>query len=200
MRKIFALVAILLATCVASNDVYAQSRKEKKASKKATVQSRGTKLVREECEELAMDITATNPRAAGNGVSANEMLATNMALLDARSNLAQQLEVFVNGMIQTFNQQYASGGNTSLDPKNTQIQTAYFEKILTNTRPIHKNTYLKEDGSFNVYVCIEMDPSLTKAVYEQLKNDKILHIDFKEELFKSEMDKARKLYLENLNK
>jgi hypothetical protein len=128
------------------------------------------------------------------------MLATNMAMLDARSNLAQQLEVFVNGMIETFNQQYASNGNTSLDQKNTQVQRAYFEKILSNTRPIKKNTYLKEDGSYNVYVCIEMDPNLTKAVFEQLKNDKMLHIDFKEELFKAEMDKARKLYLENLDK
>ena len=45
-----------------------------------------------------------------------------------------------------------------------------------------------------------MDPNLTKAVFEQLKNDKMLHIDFKEELFKAEMDKARKLYLENLDK
>lgn len=200
MKKLFALVAVLLAVCIVPNDVDAQTRKEKKASKKATEQSRGTKLVREECEELAMDITAANPRAAGNGVSANEMLATNMAMLDARSNLAQQLEVFVNGMIETFNQQYASNGNTSLDQKNTQVQRAYFEKILSNTRPIKKNTYLKEDGSYNVYVCIEMDPNLTKAVFEQLKNDKMLHIDIKEDLFKAEMDKARKLYLENLDK
>ena len=55
MKKLFALVAVLLAVCIVPNDVDAQTRKEKKASKKATVQSRGTKLVREECEELAMD-------------------------------------------------------------------------------------------------------------------------------------------------
>ena len=135
MKKLFALVAVLLAVCIVPNDVDAQTRKEKKASKKATVQSRGTKLVREECEELAMDITAANPRAAGNGVSANEMLATNMAMLDARSNLAQQLEVFVNGMIETFNQQYASNGNTSLDQKNTQVQRKFY-RIRAQSRKI----------------------------------------------------------------
>lgn len=199
MKKIFALVAVLLAICVAPNDAEAQSRKEKKDSKKVTSQSRGTKLIREECEELAMDITSANPRAAGNAISINEMMATNMALLDARSSLAQQLEVFVNGAIKSFNQQYAAEGNISLDQKNTQVQAAYFENILNNTRPICKNTYLKDDGSYNVYVCIEMDPNLTHIVYEQLKNDKMLHIDFNEERFKSEINEARKLYLESLN-
>lgn len=199
MKKIFALVAVLLAICVAPNDAEAQSRKEKKDSKKVTSQSRGTKLIREECEELAMDITSANPRAAGSAISINEMMATNMALLDARSSLAQQLEVFVNGAIKSFNQQYASEGNISLDQKNTQVQAAYFENILNNTRPICKNTYLKDDGSYNVYVCIEMDPNLTHIVYEQLKNDKMLHIDFNEERFKSEINEARKLYLESLN-
>lgn len=199
MKKIFALVAVLLAICVAPNDAEAQSRKEKKDSKKATSQSRGTKLIREECEELAMDITSANPRAAGSAISINEMMATNMALLDARSSLAQQLEVFVNGAIKSFNQQYAAEGNISLDQKNTQVQAAYFENILNNTRPICKNTYLKDDGSYNVYVCIEMDPNLTHIVYEQLKNDKMLHIDFNEERFKSEINEARKLYLESLN-
>ena len=199
MKKFFALVAVLLAICVVPNDAEAQSRKEKKDSKKVTSQSRGTKLIREECEELAMDITSVNPRAAGNAISINEMMATNMALLDARSNLAQQLEVFVNGAIKSFNQQYAAEGNISLDQKNTQVQAAYFENILNNTRPICKNTYLKDDGSYNVYVCIEMDPNLTHIVYEQLKNDKMLHIDFNEERFKSEINEARKLYLESLN-
>ncbi len=199
MKKIFALVAVLLAICVAPNDAEAQSRKEKKDSKKVTSQSRGTKLIREECEELAMDITSANPRAAGSAISINEMMATNMALLDARSSLAQQLEVFVNGAIKSFNQQYAAEGNISLDQKNTQVQAAYFENILNNTRPICKNTYLKDDGSYNVYVCIEMDPNLTHIVYEQLKNDKMLHIDFNEERFKSEINEARKLYLESLN-
>ena len=101
MKKIFALVAVLLAICVAPNDAEAQSRKEKKDSKKATSQSRGTKLIREECEELAMDITSANPRAAGSAISINEMMATNMALLDANWKylLMAQLKVLTNNML-----------------------------------------------------------------------------------------------------
>ena len=59
MKKL--LIIMLMMAFVMPNDAFAQKRKEKKASAKATTQSR-------------------------------------LALLDARSNLAQQFEVMVNGM------------------------------------------------------------------------------------------------------
>lgn len=198
MKRIFSLIALLLVISFVANDTMAQSRKEKKASKKATAKSRGTKLIREECEELAFDITCPNPRAAGNARSMNEAFATNMALLDARANLAQQLSVMIDGMTKSFNQQHMSNDNVSFEQKNSNLQRAYFEKFLTNTRPICKNAYLTEEGDYNVYVCIEMDPNLCKAVYEHLKKDKIVNIECSEEKFMEEMKEARKLYIENL--
>ena len=193
MKKL--LIIMLMMAFVMPNDAFAQKRKEKKASAKATTQSRGVKVNREECEELAMDITAAYPRAAGNAVSANEAMATNLALLDARSNLAQQLEVMVNGMLTNFGEQYASGAAGGFKGSAKQIQEGYFRNILNNTRPIKKNTYLKEDGSFNVYVCIEMNPEQNTAMYNQLRKDEILHIDFDEAMFIERMNKAREEYI-----
>ena len=198
MKRIFSLIALLLVVSFVANDTIAQTRKEKKASKKATAKSRGTKLVREECEELAMDITSPNPRAAGNAQSMNEAFATNMALLDARAKLAQQLAVMVDGMAKSFSQQHVTNDKASFEQKSSNIQRAYFEKFLTNTRAICKNTYLTEDGNYNVYVCIEMDPNLSKTVYEQLKKDQIISIEYSEEKFMQEMKEARKVYIENL--
>lgn len=198
MKRFFAFFTILFAVCLMTSDVVAQSRKEKKQSKKATNKGRGTKLIREECEEMAMDITCPNPRAAGNGKSSNESFATNMALLDARSNLAQQLTVMLNGMSKNFTQETSNGENTSIEMSQGVLQKAYFEKILTNTRPICKNAYLLDDGRFNVYICIEMDPNLTKSLYEQLRKDEIIKVELSEEKFKEEMAEARKMYLENL--
>lgn len=200
MKKFFVMSAVLLMVCFCPDDMSAQSRREKKASKKATVENRGVQLVREECEELAIDINAVNPRAAGNGTSRNEAMATNIAMLEARSNLSQQLQVMVNGMLETFIQQYDSDGQSSFEQKSTQVQSAYFEKLLSNTRVIRKNVYIKDDGSFNVYVCIEADPNLADNIYTQLQNDKILELDVREDMFKQQMEAARKLYLENLDK
>lgn len=193
MKKLFIIVLIM--AFVVPNDAFSQKRKEKKASAKATVQSRGVKVNREECEELAMDITAAYHRAAGNAVSANEAMATNLAMLDARSNLAQQLEVMVNGMLSNFGQQYASGDAGAMSGSAKQLQQGYFQNILNNTRPIKKNTYLKEDGTFNVYVCIEMNPELNTAVYNKLRKDEILHIDLDEAMFIERMNKAREEYI-----
>ena len=193
MKKL--LLIMLVMTYVMPNDAFAQKRKEKKASAKVTAQSRGVKVNREECEELAMDIMAAYPRAAGNAVSANEAMATNLAMLDARANLAQQLEVMVNGMLTNFGEQYASGTTGGLKGSAKQIQEGYFQKILNNTRPICKNTYLKEDGNFNVYVCIEMNPEQNAAIYNQLRKDEILHIDFDETMFIERMNKAREEYI-----
>ena len=186
---------MLMMAFIMQNNAFAQKRKEKKASAKATTQSRGVKLNREECEELAMDITAAYPRAAGNAVSANENMAMNLAMLDARSNLAQQLEVMVNGLITNFGEQYSSVSAGGFQGSAKQLQEGYFQNILKNTRPIKKNTYLKEDGTFNVYVCIEMNPEQNTAIYNQLRKDEILHIDFDEAMFIERMNKAREEYI-----
>lgn len=58
------LIFMLMMTFVMPSDAFAQKRKEKKASAKVTTQSRGVKVNREECEELAMNITAAYPRVA----------------------------------------------------------------------------------------------------------------------------------------
>lgn len=193
MKKV--LIIMLMMAFVMPNDAFAQNRKEKKASAKATTQSRGVKVNREECEELAMDITAAYPRAAGNAVSANEAMATNLAMLDARANLAQQLEVMVNGLLSNFGEQYTSGKASNIKGSSKQLQEGYFSNILNNTRPIKKNTYLKQDGNYNVYVCIEMNPELNTEIYNKLRQDEILHIDFDEAMFIERMNKAREEYI-----
>lgn len=193
MKKV--LIILCMMALFAPSGAFAQSRKEKKARAKATTESRGVKIDREECEELAMDITAAYPRAAGNAVSSNEAMATNLATLDARANLAQQLEVMVNGLLSNFGEQYASGAADGYKGSAKQLQEGYFQNILSNTRPIKKNTYVKEDGKFNVYVCIEMNPEQNAAVYNQLRKDEILGIDVDEATFLERMEKAREAYL-----
>jgi len=155
--------------------------------------NRGIKLEKEECEAKALEQTASI-REFGNALSENESFGVNMALLDARSKLAQQLEAMINGMSKRFSEQYEKGQtNSSYTGKGTQIQQGYFEQFLTNTRPICKNTYVKEDGRYNVYVAIELGEQEQKAIYSQLKKDEKLAIDFDEHMFLREMQPQRKI-------
>jgi len=155
--------------------------------------NRGLKMAKEECEEMAMK--GDGIRDSGQGISDREAFATNLALLDARSKLAQQLEVLVNGLNRNFNQQHEAGVDQLVSvAKAGQIQQGYFEQFLTNTRQICKNTYVKEDGRYNVYVCVEMDVNQQRAMYKKLTADKMVQIDFQEYQFLQEMEKAKEEY------
>jgi hypothetical protein len=134
-------------------------------------------------------------RASGNGVSAKESFARSIAELDAKTRLARQLEEQINGLIRTFNQQHESGAGaasaTSLVGKNTEIQEGYVDKLLSNVRTICNNSYVKENGDFNVYVCVEMSEQGLTAIHKKLTEDQKLSIDFAEDQFKKDMAKAK---------
>jgi hypothetical protein len=61
-------------------------------------------------------------------------------------------------------------------------------------KTICSNTYVKEDGSYNVYVCVEMGEESLSRVHKKLTDDQKLSIDFAEQQFKKEMEKAKEDY------
>lgn len=195
MKKMWNLGVILVTLMLLCPQTVEAQRRERKAREKAQTEARGVMIQREECEELAMDITQPNMRAAGNAVSQSESMATSMALNNARAELAAQLEVYVNGCLRTFDQQYASENGMTYDGKSTRVQSSYFAQILKNVRPIKKNTYFK-DGRYNVYVCVEMSPEQATEIQRQLSQDQILSIDVQEERFLEEMRVMRQAYIE----
>jgi hypothetical protein len=191
------LIAVaVMSSCGSSKQAstgYVANQKKPVTEEQASAANRGLKLQKEECEELAL-MAIDNLREAGNGVSAKESFATNIALLDARSKLAQQMEVLITGMIRNFDQQHSAGKATGIVGKQTAFQEGYFEQFLTNTRPICKNTYVKDNGDYNVYVCIEMQPQQQRAMYKKLSEDKKIAVDFAENQFMEELAKAKEEY------
>jgi hypothetical protein len=185
------LAGVIVASCGGSKMV---TQQQKQAS------NRGAKLDKEECEALAMSATKTW-RAYGNGVSQKEAFAKSIAELDAKTRLARQLEEQINGLIRTFNQQHEAGAGdgsaTSLSGKSTEIQEGYVDKLLSNVRIICNNTYVKENGDFNVYVCVEMSEEGITAIHKKLTDDKKLSIDFAEDQFKKDMAKAKEDFRSN---
>lgn len=193
---IMAIISILITGCGSTKKAasgYVSNQTRPTTDAQAAAANRGLKLQREECEEMALAAT-DKLRAAGNAQSDSESFATNLAMLDARSNLAQQIEVLVFGMLKGFDQQHKAGESTSSVAKAGQLQNGYFNQFLNNTRPIGKNTYVKEDGSYNVYVCIEMSEEQQKAVHRKLTEDQIIGIDYQEYLFMQDMAKAKEEY------
>lgn len=186
MKRILLLVFCNLAiiSCGVSGKVGADRSSEQPSSNNSSQQvktSRGTKIETEECEELAMDYNAKNPREFGQGESVKESFATNIALLDARSKMAQRIQSYVSGLIiKTESQTEAT---LSYDAKTGQLQTSKWEQAVSQCRIIKKNAYVKDDGSFNVYVCIEMPASQLSDIYSDLVKEKVISETITEQLF-----------------
>jgi hypothetical protein len=158
--------------------------------------SRGVKIEREECEAEALK-SGTSPRESGSAIAPNESFAVNLALLDARAKLAQQLKTLVTGAVENFNQQYSKKeGGSSYVNKASQVQQSYYEQFLQNTRPFCKNTYVKDSGDYEVWVAVEILENDVNKIHQQMTKDDMLDTDFKEHQFKESMKEMREKYIE----
>jgi len=162
--------------------------------------SRGVKLEKEECEEMALQMN-TNPRASGSGTSSSEAIAFNTAKLQARNELAAQLAAEISGIVKHHAEQYQFAHTTASLERDSMVIVQKVSQILTKTVPICKNTYQQPDGSVKVYVCMEMDLNNQRKAYKELKEEGVFDngtgkkdIDLNEAAFLIELAKAREEY------
>jgi hypothetical protein len=186
-----AVMAILAGAIVTS----CGSKKVAKTPEQKVAMDRGVQVDKEECEELALKETK-NWRESGNGVSPKESLARNAAELNAKARLARQLQEQINAFIRSFNEQHEAGVIEQTG-KLTEITEGYSEQLLSGVKVICNNTYVKQDGTFNVYVCVEMSEENISRIRKKLTEDQKLSIDFAEHQFKQEMEKAKEDYRRN---
>ena len=179
------LASVLFTACGSSNKAKTPAQK--------VAADRGVKLDKEECEELAMKSSKTW-RATGNGTSPKETFARDIAELNAKARLARSLEEQINTLIRTFNQQHEAGNTQDFAGKSTGIEQGYADQLLTNVKIICSNSYVKQDGTYNVYVCVEMSNEELPAIHKKLSADKKLSIDFGEHQFMQEMEKMKEEY------
>jgi hypothetical protein len=130
-------------------------------------------------------------RASGNGTSPKEAFAKSIAVLNAKAALGRSLGESVSGISRTFNQQHNANDISDYVGKDSELTDGYFEQILSNVHVICSNTYVKKDGTYNVYVCVEMGDETLSAMHKKLTADKKISIDFAEDQFKKEMEKAK---------
>jgi hypothetical protein len=188
MKKIliFAAIAVLvgaMSSCGGTKQV-AGTAPQKAAA------DRGLKMEKEECEEKAME---SPKRASGIGSSQSERLAKNTAALDARANLLSAIQSIVTGMIKNFDQEHQAGANqnkaSDFVNQSGQEQKALIDGVISS-RIICSNTYAQGDGSYKVYVCVEMNDESIGNLYKKLSQDKKISIQFEEERFRKEMEKG----------
>ena len=202
MKKVFAilsLVALLVVSCKSSQGV-----SEKQSS-----------LVDEEMgEQLKVDICQTlqeekpGSRAFGNAQHFKLSTAKNMAALQARAELASNLEQMIlsalnDGSAQ--DQQYAGdsqqGANIydGLGVSEESIE-ALTMGIVKNTMIIKTSSYLQPNRHYNVYVCIEYANDPRQVAEETAAKVEQLIPDEKKAELKSRLENMKENLLNRLSR
>ncbi len=188
-KKIKKIAMMALTACVIFASCKSPQQIATTSQQKVAI-DRGVKLEKEECETKAEQ---SSKRAVGIGNSQSERLAKNSATLDARNNLAAAIQTILVGMIKNFDQEHQSGAGQ--EKRSDFInQSGEEQKGLVNatisSNIICSNTYAQNDGSYKVFVCVEMSDGTIGNLYKKLSDDKKISIQFEEKKFREEMEKG----------
>ena len=193
MRNICVLIA-----CIAVLELFTlsgcKSQQSLTPEQKESIGVGRVKKERDECQQMALNVKGETLRAWGEGVSAKESFATNLAELDARAKIARQLEITMETLIKSFNTQYSKDGILDEAGRALELQEGYVNKILTGTVPVCSNTWVLPNGNNQVYVCMELTGEKVQEIVKNLSKETKLDIDFAEHNFRKAMEEARERF------
>jgi hypothetical protein len=154
----------------------------------------GKKEQNEECETLAMQ-RSDNWRASGIGKDHDKEDARSEAELVAKTRLAQQLSEQIEAARQRGSLRYDVGSGkdaaTAKGKDFKRVDEGYVMAVLREVRTICYNSYVQKDGSYHVYVCVEMSEDGLNSLAKRVTEDEALGIDFGIKQFKDEMRKSK---------
>ena len=188
MKNYFFRMSVMALIAITTVIAGCKSGQKATTPQQKSAMNRGAKMEKEECEEMARISPA---RASGNGVSQSERLAKNSAALNARQELASTVKTALIGMGTNFEEQFKSNKDGSYKGRDVNFIGGLVDGSVTASI-ICSNTYVKDDGSYNVYVCVEMDKGSLDNLYNKISRNEELSIKFDEKMFKDEMDRRLK--------
>jgi len=146
--------------------------------------------------------TPTDPHflfATGNGESQNLQVAIDKATMNARTEIARQLELQLNTMQKNFVEEIGGGTDSELNQLFSETTKAVVSTQLMGSKA--KDTqYREEGGKYQARVLVEYSLAAAKAALaEQIKKDKNLYTRFQASEGFKEMEKEVEQYQNSQN-
>ncbi len=152
----------------------------------------GTKV-----KEPFSDLKSTNKyfRASGKGQSPKSNVAKKKADIEAKGQLAGQVDVYIKSMADDyFNQREDLSGGISSRAKFENLTREVVNTRLLGLKKIGEEQYLTDDGQYTVFIAYEMKKKdFYKALEKRIELESEMSSDDKEalmEFVESEMEKA----------
>jgi len=136
-------------------------------------------------------------RAKQMGKSPDLATAKKIALMNAKAELAGNINALVKRVTDQYTNQRTVGNKQEFENKFEELTREVVDQTLTGVRLIDEKIYKETDGSFSFWTVIEVSkqPILDGVTNKITKNEKLqLDYDKKkfEEVFNAEMDKMSK--------
>lgn len=189
-----AISAMALSSCGGSKGVAMQDTTPKKV-----------KLALDECQELAMQ--KPEVRAWGEGINFSLSSASNAAELQARAKFARAIAAKIIAAEQSSGLSYRQSSTNTKTSENVRDEgsksnediMSIAEETIKNTAIIRTSQYMMQDGSYQVFVCLEykegiskMADEITNRVKQRVSDDDRMKMEFEFSKFRERMQEELK--------
>ena len=125
-------------------------------------------------------------RASAMGLSTDMNIAKKKAMTEARTGLAEAINVKVQAVTDNYSSSYQQGENEEAKGRYQSLARQVVSQELSGVRVICEKTMKTPDGKYKVYVSVELAGNeIMEAMANRIKNDDKLRIDFEYEKFKN---------------
>jgi hypothetical protein len=118
-------------------------------------------------------------RASQNGKSPDLATAKKIALQNAKTELAGNIQTTIKAITDNYTNQRTVGDRQEFENKFEEMSRTVVNQTLNDVRIIEEKTFKEADGKFTHYVAIEMSrEALANAVADRISKDAKMQLDF----------------------
>jgi|GEM_PF-1252460 len=141
------------------------------------------------------------PASVGMAQSRTRPLALSRAKLDARKNLAQQVQVKIENLEKNFAEEVGEASGSEINALFSSATKIITAQELTGSVPKVQKYQTSEDGITSAYVLMVLDPNIiAKALAQRETSNQALYQRFRASKAFEELDKEIKEYEDNEQK
>ena len=150
----------------------------------------------EDMQEAVEKLTGDGiPASVGMGQSRNQQMALTEAKLDARKNLAQQVNVKIKNLEKNFAEEIGMGSQTEINALFSTVTKIVTSQELAGSVPKVQKFQTSDEGITSAYVLMVLDPNIiAKAIAQQRNSNESLYQRFQASKAFAELDKEIKEY------
>lgn len=167
-----------------------------KSSKKAIKPTdMGETLVEQYCTGSEYQSSKDYFRANGVAESMDQSVAKQKALTNARTLLAQQIQLTVKNVTDNYNKSVEGNNVEDLEERFETMTREVTNQTLNGTKIICDKLTKTKEGNYKSYIAIELGgDEIANAMRQRLSSDKMLKIDYDYEKFKKTFDEEMKKF------